>query len=135
MLREIEITFHDQVWAVCKQLHVLDGWFDANLPGGGLGRVNFIIKSDVDLGFIERMIESTDPIDFQGRGRTRREDLQIGQRLAAPRVKQAVNDQIVCAANLQRFPRPDSEFVRLVRALADLNHLSRETLTRVSILE
>src|SRR5208337_2096984 len=125
MLREIEITFHDHVWTVCKQLHVLDGRFDANLPGGGLGRVNFIIKSDVDLGFVERMIKSTDPIDFQGYGPTRREDLQIGQRLAAPRVEQAVNDQIVCAANLQRFPWSDSEFLRLVRALAGLNDLGR----------
>jgi hypothetical protein len=36
MLREIEITFHDHVWTVCQQLDVLDGRFDANLPGGSL---------------------------------------------------------------------------------------------------
>src|SRR5271157_4422823 len=81
------------------------------------------------------MIKSTDPIDFQRRGRTRREDLQIGQRLTALRVEQAVNDQIVCVANLQRFPRSDPEFVPLVQVLAGLNHLCRETLTRVSILK
>ncbi len=88
------------------------GRFDANLPGGGLGRVNFIIKSDVDLGFFERMIKCTDPIDFQGHSRTRREDLQIGQRLTALRVKQAVNDQIVGPVYRQRFPRSDPEFAR-----------------------
>ena len=116
MLRKIEITFHDHVLTVCKQLHVLHGRFDANFSGRSLGRVNFIIKFDVDFGLLERMIESTDPIDFQGRSPTRREDFQIGQRLAALRVEQAVNYQIVGAVYRQRFPRSDPEFAPLGRA-------------------